>query len=368
MQLQANSKYLNNLLNPLRRVVIGSSIIATDYILISGDEDKVEFVGTDLETTITCHSTSDNVKFKGAGVFTIEGSQFLSLLKNLSKRDNDVVLEASKGVVLVTCGKSKYELPSIDADQFPNTVEADENVEGLAFVDANVLADMVEKVKVCVSTDDLKPQMMGVNFNRQDGNLFLVATDAHRMRFARIPSEGDDFSEIVPIKACDVIGKMGDVVNVDISAQGNSIVFNYPEHTIQARLVDQKYPAWRSVIPNGYTDEAVVSSAEMQAKLSSIGSFASVVTRGVVIDVSDGKVVIRANDIDTNRSGQEEVSAKTNHEGSYGFNVTMMMSLLKTFESDDIRFMFGGNDKAILVYGLDESGEMGLIMPMMIEG
>lgn len=167
------------------------------------------------------------------------------------------------------------------------------------------VVDNEKSLSGVVSTDDLRPVMMGI-YHDPEG--YMVATDAHRM---------------VSIKT-DVSGNSGKIIDPKTG-----------------REIDGKFPNWKSVMPN-YDGQGGVSM-----KLSDLHSLSS-----------QAKNIIKHSPL-----GLVEIDGIEPVFDPKILNDTV--ESLRKMGMEDVKLKFSGNDRAMLMEGKNSKGEdvQAVIMP-----
>ena len=90
-------------------------------VLIQAHGGVVDFVATDLEVQITAKATLDGDTAEGA--VTVAARKLYDILRSLPD-DAEVALDAKENRMVVRAGKSRFNLQTLAAADFPRMVEA----------------------------------------------------------------------------------------------------------------------------------------------------------------------------------------------------------------------------------------------------
>ena len=159
MKFTVDRDELFNALQKVQSVVEKKNTIQIlGNILCTAENGKLSLSGTDLEVGI---KTTLPAKIDQEGKVTLSAKNFTDIVKelsagpvNLKKKENDWVE--------ITSGKSRFNIVSLSADEYPVLPVFEE--KSYFEADRTTLLDMVNKTSFAVSTDATRYLMNGVFF------------------------------------------------------------------------------------------------------------------------------------------------------------------------------------------------------------
>lgn len=226
--------------------------VLTNFKLEAKD-DLLTITSTDLKLWLIRREDCDHIKEEGA--IALNAKRFSDAVKSLA--GEDVEIKTTGAIATIKCGKSKFQLPVVDAGKYPDTPK---NAEGKSFVIAtDILHEGIRATLKMVSTDETKPLLMGVHICEYDELLegedtpthFLSFTGADSprgsiIRFA-LPSTLANLDIAVSTKALKEVEHIKDAETY-ISLLNGYIWFDSYSLAIACPLISQKYPPVRSLI------------------------------------------------------------------------------------------------------------------------
>src|SRR5512147_1167883 len=148
-------------------------------VLITAEEGRVQFLATDLEVQITSSAQLDG----GAeGTVTVGARKLYDILRSLPE-DLEVSLEAKESRMTVKAGKSRFNLQTLAAADFPRMVEAKDASKTLT-IPQKALKQALGLVQFAMAVQDIRYYLNGVLFSVDKDVLRVVATDGHRLSYA----------------------------------------------------------------------------------------------------------------------------------------------------------------------------------------
>src|SRR5690554_5428764 len=128
-----------------------------------------------------------------------------------------------------------------------------------------LIHNAVNKTLFAVSSDDLRPAMMGVYFQMGTEESRFVATDGHRLvKYTnREITASQDSNFIVPDKALSLIQKTISGENCELTVTEDHARFKSGNTIVITRLINEQYPSYDSVIPKDNDKFLTISKEQM---------------------------------------------------------------------------------------------------------
>ncbi|QGU03298.1 DNA polymerase III subunit beta [Corynebacterium comes] len=159
-------------------------------MLITADDNGLEFTGFDYEVSTRVRIAAEVGE---PGRIAVAGKLIAEIVNTLPNKPVELRVEGSKA--LVSCGSSRFELPLIPLDDYPQIPTLPE-VTGT--IDPALFAEAVTQVATAAGKDDTLPMLTGVHMEIAGNQVKLAATD--RFRLALRTFEWDPVSPDVEAK------------------------------------------------------------------------------------------------------------------------------------------------------------------------
>jgi DNA polymerase-3 subunit beta len=328
--------------------------------------DTLTITATDLEVSFT---TSIKVKGKEDGAIAIPGKRLIDTVRSLPADSSpEISTDATRHKVVMTTANGEFALSGEDAKEFPSipAFKPGEEVD----VECADLRRIIQHTIFAVSTDELRPAMMGVLFESKGGELRAVSTDGHRLvRYSRKVSTKGSLKKniIVPAKALQILSKSIEGGTSTIGINETHIRFTFDHGNILSRLIDETYPSYESVIP---TDNEKIVTVNREAMLSSIrrvALYSSASTHQIRLGLKGATITIRAQDVDYGGEARETIPCEYDgEEMEIGFNAQYVAEMLTHLDADNVSFRFSSPTRAGLLTPTKENGAdvLMLVMPV----
>lgn len=254
-----------------------------------------------------------NVEERGSTV--VPGKVFESIVKGLPDQAVSIVTDGQYAVV--SCGRTKYRLHTLNPDDFPAfpELEADSTVE----LPASTLSEMVSKVVRCVSKDTSRPVLNGVQVSVDGGILRLVATDSYRLAVcdANVGTESG-FEAVIPGDSLRDVLKMADPAGiVEVGETKNQVCFRIGTTEYVTRRIEGNYPNYRQIIPAASKVTARIDVDLMSTALKRVSVLAKD-DPSLVINLGEHSMTLLAR---SQQHGESTEEVDVDSDGSMAFSV-----------------------------------------------
>ncbi len=341
--------------------------ILEDFLFSIAD-NQLTISATDLETSI---KTTIGVQSESDGEVAVPAKILLETLKALPEQPITFKVNEDNYGIEITSGYGKYRLAGEAGADFPQIPEP-ETVDTVK-VPSNTLIQAVNKTIFATSNDDLRPAMTGVYFQIENGQLIMVATDAHKLVKYTYKNLSTPVSTsfIVPKKALNLLKSalpQGESVNVSFNK--TNAFFETGTTMLVCRLIEARYPDYNAVIPVGNPNILTIHRNDFQNSLKRISIYANKTTNQVILNIQDTSMTISAKDIDFSNEATEQIECSFEGDPlTIAFNAKFLVEMLSVLESEEVKIELASSTKAGILLPTEEpEGEeiLMLVMPVML--
>ncbi|AJC15470.1 DNA polymerase III subunit beta [Pandoraea sputorum] len=360
----------DNLLRPLQIV---SGIVERRHtlpilanLLIRKHGQDISFLSTDLElqitTTADCGAGADDV------ATTVAARKLLDILRNMP--DAEVALSLSDKRLTVQAGKSRFQLQTLAAEDFPTVAEANDYAASFA-LPQRAFRQLLGMVHFAMAQQDIRYYLNGMLLVVEGEKIEAVATDGHRLAYCNTTIAGEKFARqevIIPRKTIlelqRLLEDIDDPVQIDVAP--SQVKFRFANVELVSKLVEGKFPDFNRVIPKGYNKSFVISREELHRSLQRAAIVTSDKFKGVRFLVSENQLKISANNTE-NEEAQEEIEIDyTGGSVDIGFNVTYLLDVLSNLKVEQVKVSLGDANSSALITLPDNDEFKYVVMPMRI--
>lgn len=360
----------DNLLRPLQTV---SGIVERRHtlpilanLLIRKHGQDISFLSTDLElqitTTADCGAGDDDVST------TVAARKLLDILRNMP--DAEVALSLSDKRLTVQAGKSRFQLQTLAAEDFPTVAEAKDYAASFS-LPQRTFRQLLGMVHFAMAQQDIRYYLNGMLLVVDGEQIIAVATDGHRLAYCSTTVAGEKFARqevIIPRKTILELQRLMEDIDdpVQIDVAPSQVKFRFAHVELVSKLVEGKFPDFTRVIPKGYKNSFVISREELHRSLQRAAIVTSDKFKGVRFAVGDNVLKISANNAE-NEEAQEEIEIDYSGDAlEIGFNVTYLLDVLANLKVEQVKVSLGDANSSALITLPDNDEFKYVVMPMRI--
>lgn len=336
-------------------------------ILIKKEGPKVSFVSTDIEVQIKTHADIGvgNEDF----AITVAARKLLDILRALPE-SGEVTLSHSAKKMTVQSGKSRFNLQTLAAEEFP-TVTQPESYLASFTLPQKTLKHLIAMVHFSMAQQDIRYYLNGLLLVVDGKQVIAVATDGHRLAYCAVETDGvvaERQEVIVPRKSILELQRLLDdsdaLVTIDIAA--NQVRFSFDTIELVSKLVEGKFPDYQRVIPSGYTKSFSIGRDDWLRSLQRVAILTSDKFKGVRFVLSEDAVKISSTNADQ-EDAQDEIEIEYPHGTlDIGFNVSYLLDVLNNLKTEQVTVAVGDSNSSALITLPENQDFKYVVMPMRI--
>jgi DNA polymerase-3 subunit beta len=366
MKFTANSIELQRTLNKVGGVVPSKSTMPIlENILCELSGNVLTVTATDLAISLT---VSLQVRGGEDGKVAIPAKRLMDTMKSLPDTSTVFSIDTTTSKIKITTENGEYGLTGEPAKEFPPVPPFKGTSE--IVIDNNLFRGLIHKTTFAVSTDELRPAMMGVLFQAKDMDLRAVSTDGHRLvrlNYTQKKPVSMKKDVVIPAKALLILGKSIDEGETTISISDTHVKFTFGQSFLVSRLIDESYPNYETVIPAENDKQMTVKRDDMISSIRRVALYASATTHQIRFDIAKSALQVTAQDIDFGGEAKETIPCTfTGETLEIGFNSAYLIDILSHLETEQVAFRFSTPTRAGIVspVGGDSNSVLMLVMPV----
>ncbi len=235
-------------------------------ILVRKEGDRVSFTATDLEIQI--QTSADIGTGTESAATTIAARKLVDILRALP--DADVQLSLTNKKMAVASGKSRFNLQTLAAEEFPTVAQAEFTAD--FSLPAATLKYLLGMVHFAMAQQDIRYYLNGMLLVVDGTTVRAVATDGHRLALAEVTktdASNSKIEAIVPRKTILELSRLlpdnDDPVRVQMAA--NQAKFSFGDIELISKLVEGKFPDYQRVVPAANTKVFAINREDLMHAL-----------------------------------------------------------------------------------------------------
>ena len=349
-----------------RAVSAKSSIPALEGILLEGDA-SLSLCGYNMQTGIR---TALSAEIHEAGRIVLSARLFGDIIRKLP--DDTVVFSADdKLLVHLSCGDASFEIPGLNADDFPELPEVDD--EYSVSMEQRTLKAMIGETAFAVSTNESRPVHTGSLFEIADSGLTMVSVDGFRLALRKEPlerMEGGAFRFVAPGAALkeveNICADSDDLITI---TQGKRhLLFETGSTQLICRRLEGEFLDYKNAIPH---TNPINVTVETKALLESLDRVSVVISEKLKSPVrclfDQGRVYLSAK----SGSGEAKDSCPLEGDGKnleIGFNNRYLMEALRYAPAEQVQLSMNTGISPCIITPVDGSDNfLYMVLPVRLK-
>jgi DNA polymerase-3 subunit beta len=334
-------------------------------LLLKVEKGLLSITATDLEIEMSVNIIleADSVD----GDITVPARKLVDICRSLPV-DSEINIELVKGKLSVKCGRSRFTLSTILAQEFPNIEDSLFTTEFA--ISSSSLKNTIDKTQFAMAQQDVRYYLNGMLIELDQNKLLTVATDGHRLALSSMilnTSMSEDLLQvIIPRKGVLEASKLLSSIEGEatVSLNNNHIRINLGQFVFTSKLVDGRFPDYGKVLPKNADRILICTKDSIKEAFSRASILCNEKFRGVRLTLSENKLRINANNPEQEEAEIELDVEYNNKEMEIGFNVSYLLDAVNAIRSNDVKFCLGDSNSSVLIESTDGSDSSYVVMPM----
>jgi DNA polymerase III subunit beta len=336
-------------------------------VLLEKKDDRLDLIATDLEIQVST-SCEASGSAKEDQSLTVSARKLQDILRSLPE-DAEVVLDAQANRVQLRAGKSRFNLQTLPAADFPMLGDAGAPLAQVQLAQ-KALRELLSLAQFAMAQQDIRYYLNGMLVVLEGEEIKVVATDGHRLSYAsgKVESAQEKREVILPRKAVLELSRLladsDEPVNIQIYA--GQVRFRFGAVDMVTKLIDGKFPDYTRVIPTNYQKHIMLSRAQLLQSLQRAAILSNEKFRGVRWMLTENALRISCTN-NEQEEAQEELEVDYAGDAlDVGFNITYLLDVLNHVHNEQIDCAFGDANSSMLVTLPDNPDYRYVVMPMRI--
>lgn len=350
-----------------------SSVPILKHLLFKAEEGGVVLTSTDMEHSLT-------ERLPAVVEQTGESAILAHILSDIVQKipphsDLTLTLEEAAQRVVLTTGRSKFEVACLPAEEFPKVYDKD--LPHAFELHSEGLKNLLAHTSFAASTEETRYHLQGVYFHSGSGSdatdtgdpsLCAAATDGHRLACYRIP--GPEGAEAIPgfilsLKTTEILSKLFESRQqmLKVSLSESQVCFDMEGTHLTARLVDADFPDYQTVIPRDNPIRVSLQTEELKQALERVSAMCDSKASGVMLSFSENELLMTTMD---KEYGSADDVLDIEYKGDpiqIGFNHSYLKEIAHKI-STCAMFEIGDHTSAIVIKDGEDDKALYVLMPM----
>jgi DNA polymerase-3 subunit beta len=304
--------------------------ILSNFLFVA-DEKGVAITATDLDRSVV---TTVPAKVKKPGSITIPARKLYDYVKLLSPGSEISLKALENSWVQIRSGRSHTKMVGMPRGNYPTVPALGER--RTIKLPSHALRQIIGQTSFAISTIESRYMLNGALLGVEQGKMFMVATDGHRLALSEmnvhLGGVEKAFTILIPLRAIKDVSSMLAVTEeteVSFAYDESNLFFVVGRWCYASRVLKGNFPAYETVIPRENPNSFVVSAAEIARAIMRVATFADERSGAVKMSISENSLSFAAQSTEAGESEETIATTYSKQPISIGFNSAYLLDFLK---------------------------------------
>ena len=338
--------------------------VLANILIESAGEDAIRISGTDLDVTIRCDADAEEIKSQGA--ICVQARKLFDIARLLPDAPVSFRKEENEWVT-VECDRSKFRLPGISKETFPELPGFKSTPLKLP---ASLLKQLIDRTIFAITQEEGRYTLSGAKFELDGKTVRMVTTDGHRLAYVSTnngAAEGD-LDVLIPRKTLAELTKLTADFDGEISlgSDENHVYFQVGSRLLISRMLSGQFPNYEMVMPKNNDRSATFDTTALNQAIRRVALMADDRSHAIRFHLSKEQLLISSQNAEEGEARETIETDFTGEDTDIGFNAQYLQDFLNVVGAEKVAFEFkDGNSQAQLKPVADDKTEYKyIVMPM----
>ena len=340
--------------------------VLANILIEPAGENAIRISGTDLDVTIRCDTDAEVLNDQGA--ICVQARKLFDIARLLPDAPVSFKKEENEWVT-VECDRSKFRLPGIAKDSFPELPTFKSTPLKL---NGEVLKKLVDRTIFAITQEEGRYTLSGAKFVLDKAGAKMVTTDGHRLAFitSKVSGNGpsDGLDVLIPRKTLAELTKLTSDFDGEIclGADENHVYFQIGSRLLISRLLSGQFPNYEMVMPKNNEHTATFDTIALNQAIRRVALMSDDRSHAIRFHLGKEQLLISSQNAEEGEARETVATDFAGDEAEIGFNAQYLQDFLGVVGSEKVAFEFkDGNSQAQLRPVADDKQDYKyVVMPM----
>lgn len=367
MELECEKNHLVQALGTVSRAINPRSPLPIlSHLLFETHGDLLSCTATDLDFGVVI---SVPASLRDSGAVAVPARLLNDIVSRLPGAP--IRLKANPdGRLLVTCGRSRFEISTLPAEEFPGIPQPGDQPQ--VGVSQRLFKQAIRRVAFATaSSEESKAVMTGVLTNIEGDRMTLVSTDGRRMAYHELAVDNPDnlsVQAIVPGRAMQELARLladGDEAVRFSLAQGQ-FYCSLGSVSMHSRLLEGVFPDFRRVLPESFQRSGRVGRESLLSALQRMLIVAQEKQSPnlIVLELEGDTLKLTANTPDVGLAEEEVPLVFDGDPLKVAFNGKYLVDALTVLDCDEVELELQDESRSAVLRPVESRDYRYVVMPV----
>jgi DNA polymerase-3 subunit beta len=311
-----------------------NSIPILANVLAQATGGSLRISATDLDVSLRCGCDAQVVQ---EGAITLGAKKLYEIARSLP--DGDVHLKVlPESWATIDCERINFKMAGLPQEDFPVLPEG--KASAALELPAAAVRDLIARTAFAITAEDARYYLGGALLLLEKDSLGMVATDGHRLAFARRPETlklKEPKRVLVPRKAIHELARLLEgAETTHFQEVDNHLVFEVGGRTLASKMIEGQFPAYEKVLSVTGDRRVVLPREALNQAIRRVSLLSSERSRAVRLSLRPGQLELAASSPDL---GEAREALATEYNGEpleVGFNAQYLLDFLAAAGTESV--------------------------------
>ena len=311
-----------------------NSIPILSNVLCEAKGSELRISATDLDVSLRCGCPAQVVQ---EGAITLGAKKLHEIARSLPESDVRIKV-LPEAWTEIECERSRFKMAGLPSEDFPTQPEppTGQGVE----LPAEALRALIARTAFAITSEDARYYLAGALLVLEKDWAAMVATDGHRLSYARKKAElrvKEPLKVLVPRKAITELARLLEGEEVAAFQQvDNHLIFTVGGRVLASKMIEGQFPAYDKVLAVSGDKIVTLKREALAAAIRRVSLLSTERSRAIRVGLSSGQLDLQASSPDL---GEARETVPTEYSGGpveIGFNAQYILDFLGVAGSEQI--------------------------------
>ena len=367
MNFVISSSVLSMHLMTIGRVIVQKNTLPIlDCFCFDIKDGILTITASDNDSTLTTSLVLN--ESNSSARFAVNAKTLQDAIKEIPEQPLHFEFNPETYEITVIYQNGQYRLMAQDADNYPELVITDQNRVDLN-IDAQTLYLGISRALVAAANDVLRPQLNSVCFDIKDNSVSLVSSNGNHLALTKVALEStsNDGTYLLNTRPASLLRNIlaKEQGCVQMSFGQRSAIFTSTDYSMTCRLIEGRYPNYRSVIPQNNPNIVTLNRSSLISVLRRVLVFASP-SALVKFRLDSNTLNISTQDIEFGKSAEENILCEyVGVSMKIAFKGSTFIELIQNIQAEEISIQVSDPSRAGIIVPSEQNAKEEILMLIM---
>ena len=363
MKFTCTKNDFNNGINIVLKAVPGKTTMPIlECVVIEAKDNQIKMTTNDMQLGI---ETKIPAQVQQDGIILVDAKMIADIVRRLPDEDVNFEVDENNNILLF-CGKSKFNIPGIDHEEFPMLPKIE--VNNKIVISQFTLKEMIRQTIFSISDNEANKILTGELFEINGDEFRIASLDLVRVsiRKVQLKESYDHIKVVIPGKTLNEISKIlngGTEDEITISFSKNHVLFEFDDTMVISRLIEGNFYNIDQMLKNNYETKVKINKRDFYGCIDRATLLLREADKKpVILHIQDNEIQMEMN-TKIGSMDEEVMAEKEGKDINIAFNPKYIIDVLKVIDDEDV-YLYLFNSNAPCFIKNNEESYIYLILPV----